>query len=450
MRARIYAEPARGATAALLLLGVIALGAVCSCARRGVPPGGPVDAEPPRIVSSAPDSGQVGARSLSEVCVTFSEQMDKRTVRDVVTLRPQVKISDTSWRKNSFCESFAESLRPATTYVLTVMAGYKDAHGNAAKVPHALTFSTGDSVASGEISGTVKVKNLPAPGIPVWAFDSVATPQPDFTKDEPLYLSQAGLKGEFKFIGLPAGTYLLYAFRDKDANRAFDQGTDFTSPAPGAMHVTPEQPTVADVEIALVDPKEPGGVKGVVLHCFAQGERGVIVPMPRVLMETREVSGGGTKTWVVVAEETTGVEGVIAVTATSVTDSSVSFSTTAGKDSTFAIGDMAPGRYVVTCFLDLDRNGRREGGAEVECKEPHTVVVTPGEMVSKITLELPCPGPPAGEIKEGEKAPEPEKLEAGGTFRGAAGDTSTVGEPPDSTATRPDTTGTPPDTTGTR
>ncbi len=328
----------------------------CSCARRGIPPGGPVDAEPPRVVSTAPDSAQVGVGSVSEVCLTFSEPMDKRSVRDAVVLRPAVKVGDTDWRGNSFCVTLAESLGPATTYAMTLTAGCRDSHGNATKEPYTFTFSTGDSLAAGAISGVVTAKTLPAPGIPVWAFDSVRTPLPDFTKDEPDYVSQAGSKGEFRFLGLPSGTYLLFAFKDKDANRAYDDGSDFTSPAPEAARVTADDPVVTDVQIALVDPKEPGGVRGAVHHCYADS-----------------VS--------------------IAVTAVSVTDTSASFITSAGRDSSFSVGDMPSGRYTVTCFLDLNTNGVR-GPGEIQCREPHTIQVTPGDVVSGVKLELPCAAPP--------------------------------------------------------
>jgi uncharacterized protein (DUF2141 family) len=208
------------------------------------------------------------------------------------------------------------------------------------------------------ISGVVTAKTLPAPGIPVWAFDSVRTPLPDFTKDEPHYVSQAGSKGEFRFLGLPSGTYLLFAFKDKDANRAYDDGSDFTSPAAEAARVTAAGPVVTDVQIALVDPKEPGGVRGVVHHCLVPDSV------------------------------------AIAVTAVSVADTAASFSTSAGRDSSFSVGDMPAGRYTVTCFADVNRNGVRDGG-EVECREPHVVQVTAGDVVSGMTLEIPCSSAPA-------------------------------------------------------
>ncbi|MBN1504820.1 MAG: Ig-like domain-containing protein [Candidatus Eisenbacteria bacterium] len=339
------------------LLALLVCVLACSCARRGLPPGGPVDAEPPRVVSTAPDSGAAGVGAASWVCITFSEQMDKRSVRDAVTMRPAVKVGETSWKENSFCLAPAESLAPATTYGVTLMSGCKDSHGNATREPYAFTFSTGDSVAAGRIAGVVTAKSLPAPGMPVWAFDSARTPMPDFVRDAGHYVSQAGSKGEFELLGLPAGTYLLFAFKDKDGNRVYDEGTDFASPAQSPARVTADEPAVSDVEIALVDPKEPGGVRGVVHHCF----------VPESV--------------------------AVAVVAVSLADSAVSFSGGAGRDSVFSMGDMPAGRYKLTCFADLNRNGVRDAQAEAECLEPHFVEVTPGEVVTGVELRLACPTP---------------------------------------------------------
>jgi len=361
----ISSGPRRFAVLVWASFALFLLALPCSCARRGMPPGGPVDSVPPLVVSTTPDSGRVSVGLSPQICIAFSEPMDKRTVRDAILLRPARRLADTNWRKNVFCMSLADSLRPATTYSVSLMSGCKDSHGNAMKEPYAFTFSTGDSIAPGLISGVVKVKTLPAPWTPVWAYDSVRTPLPDFTNDEPDYVAQAGPNGEYKFVGLPLGTYLVYGFKDKDADKAFDEGTDFASPAAGPARLTASEPAVAGLEIALVDPKEPGGVRGVVLHCF---------PPDSV---------------------------VIAVTAASLSDSTAEFSTSAGRDSTFAIGDMPAGRYTVSCFADLNRNGVRDGDGEVECLEPHVVQVIPGDVVTGVKLELPCPEP-AADVKKGD------------------------------------------------
>lgn len=340
----------------------------CSCARRGMPPGGPVDTDPPRIVAVVPDSGQARVEDLSEVCITFTEQMDKRSVKDMVLVRPTLKIRDTHWRKNTFCVSLAESLSSSATYVFTVMSGSKDAHGNYLKAPYVFTFSRADTVMSGRIEGTVRAKNLPVAGIQVWAFDSVSCPQPDFSKDQPQYVAQSGSDGKYGFLGLPSGTYLLYGFKDKNANRAYDQDSDFTSPAEKPIWIDSDFPVLTGVDIYLVDPSEPGGITGVVLHCIPDSIRMI-------------------------------------VTAASVADSLALFTAPVGRDSVFLLKGMPPGRYGVSAFADLDDSRDWQPESEPSSPDTHVIEVIPGETIKGVKLEIPCTKPPEPD-ETGEKAPE--------------------------------------------
>lgn len=333
---------------------------LCSCARRGIPPGGPIDLEPPRVISSQPDSGEVRVGQVSQICISFSEPMDKRTVRDAVVVRPKAKVQEVRWRKNALCILLTDSLLPSSTYSVVVMSGCKDVHGNGMKVPRLWAFSTGDTLFAGTIRGKVQAKGLPAPGIPVWAFDSVKCPTPDFTKDEPHYVSQSGGDGAFELIGLPSGVYLLFAFKDKNSNRAYDEGVDFVSPAPSSVMITPEEPVFTDLEILLVDPNEPGGIDGIVEHCYPD-----TIP--------------------------------IVVRAVSVKDSLGSFNSVARADSSFSIAKLAAGQYRVDCFADLNSNHVYDSATEPLCVETHLLQVMPGEVTKEVKLTMACPSTPLRE-----------------------------------------------------
>ncbi|UCF78792.1 MAG: Ig-like domain-containing protein [Candidatus Eiseniibacteriota bacterium] len=353
----------------LLLCMLIAL---ASCARKGLPPGGPPDVTPPVVLSSTPDSGAVGVARVNEICLRFSERMEKRTVRDAVVVRPRVQIKEERWHKNTFCLVLSDSLKPEVTYSLLVMGGCKDSHGNNMKSPHVSVFATADTLMAGTISGSVLSKGVPVSGIPVWAFDSLTCPEPDFTKDEPHYVSQSGAGGDFKFLGLPSGTYMLFVFKDKDANRAYDEETDFTSPAPEPVRITPEATEVANVEIALVDPREPGKIAGRVEHCLPDTVR-------------------------------------VIVYATSTTDSLASYSAPAMSDSTFSVAGPPPGRYSVSCYADFNLNQTHDTPDEPGCSEVHFVQVFPGETTKDVVLVIPCEREPG---EEGESVTEPETGEA--------------------------------------
>ncbi|MCX5799786.1 MAG: Ig-like domain-containing protein [Candidatus Eisenbacteria bacterium] len=350
----------------ILLVTLCSLVAVCSCARRGMPPGGPVDLEPPRIVSMKPDSGEVNTRAVSEICMTFSEPMDKRTVRDAAVIRPGVRVAEAHWQKNTFCLLLTDSLTAARTYTVLLMSGGKDAHGNSIKAPYLWTFSTGDTLFGGSIRGKVLAKGLPAPGIPVWAFDSVRCPAPDFAIDEPDYVSQSGSDGTFELIGLPAGVYLLFGFKDKNTNRAYDVDVDFVSPAQFNAVITPEEPEFTGVEIRMLDPNEPGSIQGIVEHCFPES-----------------VS--------------------VVVHAVSTEDSLRVFIATAKPDGTFTIAKVNAGQYRVDCFADLNANRTYDPGVEPTCEEIHTVQVMPDEATKDVKLKMFCATPAEPEEKSADE-----------------------------------------------
>jgi len=348
------------------LLFFLVLMLACSCARRGLPPGGPIDIEPPRVLFSKPDSAEIRVGASSEICLGFSESMDKRSVRDAVDIRPLIKIGSVSWRKNTFCVTPSDSLLPSTTYSVLLMSGCKDVHGNGLKTPKLFAFSTGDSVFSGTITGKVLTKGLPSPGIAVWAFDSLKTPAPDFSKDQPLYVSQSGSDGAFQLIGLPSGTYLVFGFKDQNANRVYDADVDFVSPASSHVIINVEEPVFSDLEISMVNPNEPGSVAGLVQHCFPDSV-------------------------------------AIVVRAVSVRDSSISSSTVAKSDSTFTISKLSPGQYRVDCFADLNNNRLYDAASEQKCEEPHSVTVLPGETTKNVVLKIECSGTAAPSADTQEK-----------------------------------------------
>ena len=326
---------------------------ICSCARRGLPPGGPIDLVPPRIVSSEPDSGEINVGVVPEICIDFSEPMDKRSVRDAVVIRPPVKVEGVRWRKSTFCLTLADSLRPSTTYTVLLMSGCKDGHGNVMTAPSLLAFSTGDSLLAGRIQGKVLTKGLPAAGIPVWAFDSLKCPAPDFSKDQPTYVSQSGGDGAFDLIGLTSGVYLLFAFKDKNANRAYDADVDFVSPAPFNVIISPEESLFTGLEIPLVDPNEPGSIAGTVEHCYPES----------VTIIVRTIS----------------------------LKDSLSLSAAAVRpDSTFGVAKLSPGQYKVDCFADLNSNRIYDTVLEPTCEETHVVQVLPGEATKDVKLKMTC------------------------------------------------------------
>jgi hypothetical protein len=77
---RALAGVGAGAVAAMLGFG--------GCAKSVFPPGGPLDAIPPRILATSPADSSVRIARNVGVEFLFSEGMDHASVRDAVRIRP--------------------------------------------------------------------------------------------------------------------------------------------------------------------------------------------------------------------------------------------------------------------------------------------------------------------------------------------------------------------------
>ena len=104
--------------------------AAAGCAKKGPPTGGPPDLEPPRVLSTSPDSGTAGVGVRPRVSVTFSEGMEPRTTGDALEFAPPVAISQRRWSGNTVTLVLKDSLRTNHAYTLFVGSSARDRHGN--------------------------------------------------------------------------------------------------------------------------------------------------------------------------------------------------------------------------------------------------------------------------------------------------------------------------------
>ncbi len=183
----------------LFLLGLFLSG----CANQLPPGGGEIDKIPPKIVETYPENG---ATNYNEDYIefTFSEYVDKRTVKDALFISPAVDGElELDWSGKSVRIYFPGQLRDSVTYVVTLGTDVVDYNNkNRMAESYTLTFSTGPEIDRRVISGRIYDK---APsGTMLFAYKLAAdTVNPSTTK--PDYISQAGDNGFFKLAGLAAG-----------------------------------------------------------------------------------------------------------------------------------------------------------------------------------------------------------------------------------------------------
>ena len=193
----------------LFLLGLFLSG----CANQLPPGGGEIDKIPPKIVETYPENGATNYNE-NYIEFTFSEYVDKRTVKDALFISPAVDGDlELDWSGKSVRIYFPGQLRDSVTYVVTLGTDVVDYNNkNRMAESYTLTFSTGPEIDRRVISGRIYDK---APsGTMLFAYKLAAdTVNPSTTK--PDYISQAGDNGFFKLAGLAAGKYRVFAVADQ-------------------------------------------------------------------------------------------------------------------------------------------------------------------------------------------------------------------------------------------
>jgi len=211
------------------LLGSIVVVLLCCCARQVGPGGGPDDVMPPQVKKTLPPVGSAGVGVTDKIVLTFSEWLDKKTVKDAVAIFPEplqgirVRASGHTITITPVV-SFADS----TTYHIEIGRALKDLHNNTVAVPYQYYFSTGKTIDSGSISGCIVsplgtlFKQAKAAlfavgwnGLPDSAYCSV-----------PDYVIQTDTVGGFSFNHIHKGRYALVGFIDNNNDNRIQPGTE--------------------------------------------------------------------------------------------------------------------------------------------------------------------------------------------------------------------------------
>lgn len=246
---------------------VIAAGLlVGACARREPPSGGPPDIDPPRIVSTEPDSGSAGVEVARPFTITFSEPMEPGSTSQSVSIAPYVEIQRQNWKGRVLSVTFADSLQPNRTYTLFVGGTARDRHNNALIVGRTIVFSTADSFPRGRIEGRIDPRGFSGPGTHLWCYDAARAGTPDSTARDYDAIGFAGEHGEFRIDGLAApGRYRLYGFADLNRNRSFEPETDVLASADTVIELTADRPVASGILLTMVNPRAPGRLRGQVV-----------------------------------------------------------------------------------------------------------------------------------------------------------------------------------------
>ena len=351
-------KAARTASARLVVTALAAVTMAAGCAKRLPPSGGPPDIEQPRVLSSAPDSGDARVSRDAQLVITFSEPMDARSTGEAVALAPRVEIRQRRWSGRTLTMVLAETLKAHQTYTLFLGSGARDRHGNNLRSGATVVFSTADSFPRGVLEGEIEARGFAATGTYLWCYEASTGRSPDSTARDFDALGLADRDGRFRVEGLPVpGRYRLWAFADLNANRSFEPEIDVLAPVDTVLGLTAAEPAARGLHIRVTNPRAPGTIHGTVVDSLGDslGVLRVLAVPSRDTLRTLLIE----------------------------TDGSAGFTAT-----------LPPDRYRLRAFRDRDRN-RLWAQATEAASDPLDVQVPPaGEVPGvRLTLRRPAPKP---------------------------------------------------------
>jgi uncharacterized protein (DUF2141 family) len=226
---------------------------VLGCAKPLPPPGGPLDEIPPSVLSTEPASGDVGVSLSTPISIRFSERIDRTTIAKALFISPQPATEPKIKVKGDAIMIIPrEPLQLDKTYVITMGADVKDAHGVNLAQSVAIAFSTGKTIDSGALSGTVYKEGKGIAGINLALFEidpGNASMPVDSVK--PVYLTQSGDGGKYTFNYLPSDTFYLVAFEDKNKDRAINPSREMVGLPFRSVFIASGSTEIAGLDIRL-------------------------------------------------------------------------------------------------------------------------------------------------------------------------------------------------------
>lgn len=200
-----------------------------SCASMGTPDGGPYDEMPPKFIGSNPQLRAVNVKD-KKIELQFDEfvKLEKPSEKVVVSPpqleQPEIKTVG----KNVVVELF-DTLKEVTTYTIDFSDAIVDNNEGNPMGNFTFSFSTGASIDTMEVSGTVlNAEDLdPIKGILVGLHRNLNDSA--FTKLPFDRVSRTDSRGRFSIRGVAPGKYRIYALMDGNQNYLFDSKTEMVA-----------------------------------------------------------------------------------------------------------------------------------------------------------------------------------------------------------------------------
>ena len=197
-----------------------------ACASTGNPDGGPYDETPPKFVRSLPAPNATNVQR-KKVSIEFDEFIKLENPSEKVIISPPQIISPEVKAVGKRVQvTFEDSLKQTATYTIDFGDAIVDNNEGNPLGQFTYAFSTGSTIDTMEVSGTVlNAEDLePIKGIQVGLHSNLNDTA--FTRLPFDRISRTDSRGKFTIRGIAPGSYRIYALKDGNQNFLFDSKSE--------------------------------------------------------------------------------------------------------------------------------------------------------------------------------------------------------------------------------
>ena len=199
---------------------------LAACAKVGSPDGGPYDETPPTLLKSTPLENAVNNK-IKKIILEFDEYVKIENASEkVVVSPPQIEQPEIAAKGRKIEVELFDTLKENTTYSIDFSDAIVDNNEGNPMGNFAFTFSTGESIDTLEVAGTVlNAEDLePIKGILVGLYSDLEDSA--FVKKPFERVARTNGSGKFIIKGIAPGNYHIFALQDVDQNYAFNQKSE--------------------------------------------------------------------------------------------------------------------------------------------------------------------------------------------------------------------------------
>lgn len=208
------------------LLGTAVGALLTGCGQQIAPTGGPRDSLPPKLVAAEPAYGATGFKG-NKIVLLFDEYITLDNPFEKLTYSPLPKNNPVAeGRLKTVTFKIKDTLEANTTYSIDFSDALKDINENNILKDFSYVFSTGSYIDSAVLTGKVFIAETGKTDSTMIAMLYQQKDDSAVAKEKPRYYARLKGDGSFIFRNIKPGPYQIFALKDADGSKKYDQASE--------------------------------------------------------------------------------------------------------------------------------------------------------------------------------------------------------------------------------